>query len=227
MATDLGIEAEAPADEDAADFGVHSGDSVLLSGISWKMYRQLRKLPENQSIRMTYDQGDLEIMSPSRPHEEIARLIGTLIDVWAIELDVDIANCGGMTIRRADLKKGFEPDNCFYVQNELLMRDKMKINFKVDPPPDLAIEVEVSRKLLNKMGIYATFRVPELWRWTGGALRVLELSSNGEYIPRATSICFPAIPIAKFEEVVRRLGTASRTKLVRSFRDWIRDNVPS
>jgi Uma2 family endonuclease len=189
------------------------------------MYRRLRKMRDNYNLRMTYDQGELEIMSPSRAHEVIAAFLGTLIDVWAIELDVPIVSCRTMTIRRADLKRGFEPDNCYYVQHELQMREEKKIDFRTDPPPDLAVEVEVARKLSTKKAIYAKFRVPELWCWSAGALKVLELSDEGEYVPRDTSICFPKMPIAKIEEIVRQLGTASRTSLARSFRDWVRDNA--
>ncbi len=225
MATDLETEAAAPAEESDSVLTVSSGDSVVLHDVSWKLYRKLRKMPENYNIRMTYDRGELEIMSPSRVHEEIALLLGTLIDLWTIELDVAIVGCRTMTIRRADLKRGFEPDNCYYVQHERQMRDKKKINFKTDPPPDLAIEVEVSHKLLSKMAIYAAFRVPELWCWSGNRLKVLEFSKEGEYVSRETSLCFPKLPIAKIEETVRQLGTMSRTTLLRSFRDWVRDNV--
>jgi Uma2 family endonuclease len=225
MATDLETAAASPAEETDSVMAAGSGDSVVLHGVSWKMYRKLRKMPESRNIRMTYDRGELEIMSPSRAHEEIALMLGTLIDVWAIELDVGIVGCRTMTIRRADLKRGFEPDNCYYVQHEPQMWDKKKINFKVDPPPDLAIEVEVSRKLSNKTGIYAAFGVPELWCWSGNTLRVFELTKEGEYLPRDTSVCFPKLPIAKIEEVVRQLGVVRRTTLVRSFRDWVRANV--
>jgi len=227
MATDLEAEATAPPEEDGLDFAVNTGGSAVLHEVSWKLYRKLRKMPENRHIRMTYDRGELEIMSPSRVHESIALLLGSLIDVWAIELDVAVAGCRTMTIRRADLKRGFEPDNCYYVQHEPQMRDEKKIDFKTDPPPDLAIEVEVSRKLLKKAGIYASFGVPELWFWSGSTLKVLELSPEGEYIPRETSICFPTFPIAKAEDIVRQLGTVHETDLILSFRDWVRDNVPT
>ncbi len=130
-----------------------------------------------------------------------------------------------MTIRRADLKRGFEPDNCYYVQHEPQMRDEKRIDFKTDPPPDLAVEVEITRKLLNKTEIYA-FRVPELWCWSGDSLKTLELVNEGGYVPRETSICTShRLPIAKVEEIVRQLGTVSRTTLLCSFRDWIRDNI--
>jgi Uma2 family endonuclease len=130
-----------------------------------------------------------------------------------------------MTISRAALKRGFEPDHCYYVQHEPQMWDKTKINFKVDPPPDLAIEVEVTRKLGKKAEIYAAFRVPELWCWSENSLKVLELSPEGKYAARATSVCFPTFPIAKVAEVVRQLGTVHETDLILSFRDWVRQNA--
>jgi len=225
MATDLEIAAATPAEDNDSVVVADSGDSVVLHGVSWKLYRRLRKLPESYNIRMTYDRGELEIMSPSALHEGIATLLGRLIDVWTLELDIPLRSCRMMTIRRSVLKRGFEPDNCYYVQHEPRMWDKKKINFKVDPPPDLAIEVEVTRKLLNKTEIYAAFRVPELWSWSGDTLKVLELSGEGVYVPRETSICFPTFPIAKAEEIVRQTGAAHETELVRSFRDWLRDNL--
>jgi Uma2 family endonuclease len=225
MATDLEVATEAPPEQDDADFTLNAGGSAVLHGISWKMYRRLRKLSENRNLRMTYDQGELEIMSPSPLHEGIDRLLGRLIEVWTLVLNLPLRSCGRMTISRAALELGFEPDNCYYVQNEPLMWNKRKINFKTDPPPDLAIEVEVTRKLLNKTQIYAAFRVPELWRCNGTALKVLELSKDGEYVVRETSICFPGFPIAKAEEIVRQVAAAHETELVGSFQEWVRANI--
>ena len=226
MATDLETAAAPLAEEGDSDWVASAGGSVVLHGISWKMYRRLRKMRANYNIRMTYDRGELEIMSPSALHEGIATLLGSLIDVWTLELKIPLRSCRTMTIRRAALKRGFEPDNCYYVQHEPQMWDKKKINFKVDPPPDLAIEVELTRKLEKKTEIYAAFRVPELWCWSGNTLKVLELSPEGEYVARETSLCFPTFPIAKAQEIVRQLGAAHETELVLSFRDWVRDNVP-
>jgi Uma2 family endonuclease len=181
----------------------------------------------NYNIRMTYDRGELEIMSPSAMHETIAELLGDLIVTWAVETGMELMPCRILTVRSRDLKRGFEPDDCFYVQHEMEMRGKRKIDFKVDPPPDLAIEVEVTRKLGNKTKIYAAFQVPELWCWSAGALKVFEFSKEGTYVPRDASICLPNFPIGKAEEVVRQLGTVGHVSLVRSFRDWVRANAPS
>ena len=78
MATDLGILPTAPAAEDDSILIANSGDSVVLHGISWALYRRLRRTPENHNICMTYDRGELEIMSPSAEHEGIAALLGNL-----------------------------------------------------------------------------------------------------------------------------------------------------
>lgn len=201
--------------------------ATVLHNVPWETYVALRDIPENWNLRMTYDRGELEIISPSPKHEGIAALIGTLIDVWTIELDIPIRSCRTMTIRRAILKRGFEPDNCYYVQNELHVWDKTDLDFDVDLPPDLAIEVEVSRRYTRKMRLYASFGVPELWRIIRGAVRVYELSSAGSYVPRETSNCFPEFPIAKVQEIILQLGAQHQTKLVRSFRDWVRENIPS
>jgi Uma2 family endonuclease len=225
MATDLETAAEAPAEESDSVLTLSSGDSVVLHGISWKLYSRLRKLPENYNIRMTFDRGELEIMSPSAEHEGIATLLGNLITVWTLELKIPFRSCRTMTIRRSLLERGFEPDNCYYIQHEPQMWNKKKIRFKTDPPPDLAIEVEVTRKLLDKMAIYAAFRVPELWSWRSSELKVYELNQEGGYVVRETSICFPAFPIAKVQEIVRQLCIAHEADLILSFREWVHANA--
>jgi len=200
-------------------------EHALLHGVPWGSYVALRELPENDHVRMTYDHGDLEIMSPSRRHQKFASLIGTLIEIWAIELDVDLDSCRTMTFNREDLDRGLEPDNCYYIQNEPLVRAKVEIDFAVDPPPDLAVEIDLTRKSLDKMAIYAAFGVPEVWRFDGRELTVHRLGPDAQYQPQETSLCLPAFPLAQAERTLGRIGTASDTALARSFRDWVRQHV--
>ena len=97
-----------------------------------------------------------------------------------------------MTCKREDIEKGFEPDNCFYVQNEPRMWQKMEIDLTIDPPPDLAIEIEMTRSAIKKItSIYAAFGVPEVWRFDGNKLQAYELIEGG-YQPRESSLCFPS-----------------------------------
>ena len=166
MATDLETAAAVPPIEDDSDFAV---EDPVAPRFSTAFRGSLRKAPQNArgnyNIRMTFDRGELEIMSPSPLHEGIARLLGTLIHVWRLKY-----RHAGSQLRDGDDHKrrvlergGFEPDNCYYVQHEPQMWDKNKINFKVDPPPEMAIrEAKVTRKLLDKTDIHAAFGVPEL-----------------------------------------------------------------
>lgn len=199
----------------------------LLHGITWQTYLELRDAPENYHVRMTYDRGSLEMMSPSKRHEQFGYFLGRLIDAWSEEAGVDIQGCGTMTCSREDLEKGFEPDRCYYVANEARMRDKPELDLATDPPPDLAVEIDVTRKSIAKMPLYAAFGVPEVWRYDGRSLLVFELSAEGQYVPRPSSRSFPRLPLAEVERVLRRMGTASETALVRSFRAWVRKEVLS
>jgi Uma2 family endonuclease len=195
----------------------------LLHGVPWDAYVLLRDAPENYHVRMTYDRGELEIMSPSRWHERFSRLIGRLIEAWTDEFDIPIQGCGTMTLRREDLHRGLEPDNCYYIRNEPLMRAKEELDLATDPPPDLAIEVDLTRHALEKPALYAALGVPELWRYDGQRLRLFRLRGEGGYVETGASESLPGFPVDEAEQIVEQLGTASDTALVRSFRDRVRN----
>src|SRR5918999_809823 len=89
---------------------------VFLSDVDWETYEKLRASDRNRNVRMTYDDGDLVLMSPSKLHERIAELLARLILVWTEEFGIAMQSCGSMTFKRKDLKKGFEPDKCYYIQ---------------------------------------------------------------------------------------------------------------
>jgi Uma2 family endonuclease len=201
---------------------VSAEQRFVLHGISWQTYLNLRESPENEHVHMTYDQGELEMMSPSRTHEQYASLIALLIHAWAEERNLDIQNCRTMTFKREDLQHGLEPDNCYYVANELLVRSKPELDLTFDPPPDLAIEIDLYSGKFGKLALYAAFGVPEVWRFDGRKLTLYVLDAEGRYQPSSGSASFPGLPPAEIERVLAKLGTASETALVRSFRDWVR-----
>ena len=201
---------------------VGAEERFRLYGISWQTYLELRDAPENEHVHMTYDQGELEMMSPSKTHEQYASLMDILIHVWAWEWDIDIQSCRTMTCKRADLQRGFEPDNCYYVRHEAVMRSKTELDLSMDPPPDLAVEIHLGGRSKRKLAIYAAFGVPEVWWFDGRTLQVFALGEDGQHQQRLSSVSFPNLPPAEVEKVLARLGTASETALVRSFRDWVR-----
>jgi Uma2 family endonuclease len=196
---------------------------TVLYGVSWQTYTDLRESPENYHLHMTYDEGMLEFMSPSARHERHARFIDMIIGVWTEEQEIPIRGLRQMTCKREDLAKGLEPDDCYYIQNEKKMRNKDEVDFTVDPPPDLAIEVEVSRSSLKKAPIYAALGVRELWRYDGKALRIFELV-EGRYQNRVLSTCLADFPIAKAEELLQQISEIDDTTLKQRFRRWVRKN---
>jgi Uma2 family endonuclease len=200
-----------------------SESCTVLYGIAWHTYVELRENPENDHLRMTYDRGTLEIMAPSAAHGRYGSLIAMVVNAWAEERDIPICNLGDMTYNREDIEKGFEPDKCFYVQSEPQMWQKMEIDLAIDPPPDLAIEIEITRSAIKKIkSIYAAFGVPEVWRFDGSKLQPYELIEGG-YRPRESSLCFPRLPLEKVEELARQVGKVRELTLIRGFRQWVRE----
>jgi Uma2 family endonuclease len=193
-----------------------------LHGVPWQTYLELRDAPENEHVHMTYNQGKLEMMSPSTTHEQYAYLISRLIDAWTEELEIDVQSCRTVTFKREDLQRGLEPDNCYYVANEAVVRSKRELDLAVDPPPDLAVEVDLCGDTREKLAIYAAFGVPEVWWFDGRHLQVFVLAADGRYQERRCGAIFPNLSLTEIEEVLAKLGTASETALVRSFRKWVR-----
>jgi Uma2 family endonuclease len=190
---------------------------VVLHGVSWELYRALREPEDNNHLRMTYDRGELEIMSPSRRHEEISYLTGRMIDEWTLLHDIDVAAGRNTTFSRKDLEKGLEPDNCYWVTNEHKVRGSGEIDLTVDPPPDLALEVDVSRSAIPKLPIYAALGVPEIWRWKHEMFEILRRDSKGQYQPKKGSIELPGFPFRLAEVTLGSREGRSQTALIKDF----------
>jgi Uma2 family endonuclease len=195
---------------------------LTLSDVPWKTYLELRELPENEHLLVTYDEGTLEMISLSATRLRRASLINNLVHVWAEERGIDMEGCGSMTCRREDLRRAFESDNCYYVANEPAVRQKRELDFAVDPPPDLVIEIDDPRRSARKLAVFAAFRVPEVWCFDGHSLAIFTLGAECQYDKRLTSVTFPGLPPGKLERVLATMGMESETALVRSFRDWVR-----
>lgn len=204
---------------------VLSEPRVLLSNISWETYERLLEELDNRPIRLTYDRGDLEIMSPSEPHERFKRLIGRMIEQLTLELDIPMRSCGSTTYRSQLEARGLEPDECYYIANEQRVRHKKAADLKVDPPPDLAVEVEISRSALDRMAIYASLGVPEVWRYDGQRLRVSVLEEDGQYADAPRSPSFPFLPLDVIERFLGESEGKDETSWMRSFRDWVRESL--
>lgn len=200
---------------------------VLVRKASWQTYVALRDEAENRHIRMTFDRGRLELMSPTMSHEGLGYLIGRCVDAWTEERRIPVRGCRSTTFRREDLERGLEPDNCYYIANESLIRSKDEVDLVVDPPPDLAVEIDVTSSSLNRMSIYAALRVPEVWRWAQEELLVYLLDESGAYKESSHSQALPGFPFGRVVDLLRRRAAADATTLIREFRDWVRELVSS
>ena len=191
---------------------------------SWQTYQTVLKAFADSPVRVTFDRGALELMSPSGPHERLKKLLDRLISAAAEELEIPLRSQGSTTFSREELNRGLEPDECYYIEHEPDVRDRDDIGSD-DPPPDLAVEVEVSRTALDRMGIYADLGVPEVWRLSGTDLVMLRLDESGSYREVDRSEIFPQIPRSVFTELLDRRFETTELKLVRDFRRWIQDNL--
>src|SRR5262249_47617683 len=142
-------------------------------------------------FRITYDRGKLEIMTLSAGHERPKHLLGRLVEALTDELEINIAGYGSLTIKRRREERGLESDECYWIQNESKVRNLKKLDLRRDPPPDLVLEIDVTRSSLDRLGIYQALRVPEVWRWAGKKIEVRVPDESGQYQLRDYSLAFP------------------------------------
>jgi len=200
---------------------------LLLHGISWDEYVALGEiLKDRPGLRMTYDRGNLEFMTTSTEHERFKKRLARLIELLVEEFGLTFETAGNMTFRREDLDRGLEPDDCFWIAHERQMRTCEQWDPTRDPPPDLVLEIEISRTALSRMPMYAALGVPEVWRSDGSQLRVYLLQQDGSYQPSETSPTFPGIPIAEIIAFPQPNETLDFLSMVRTFREWVRQHLP-
>ena len=198
-------------------------EHVLLRGISWSTYEALvREIEGHRRLFLTYDDGDLEIMSPSSKHEWGKVLIGRMVEAYTEEFGIPICSLGSTTFKLEIQHKGLEPDECYYLQHEAQVRGKDDLNLGDDPPPDLAIEVDVAKRVLRRLPIYAALGFPEVWQFVRSEIKVHLLGAEGAYVIGRQSACLPQLPLEKLEEFLRQRGETDETTWIRSFRAWVR-----
>ncbi len=203
---------------------VPPGQKILLHDISWSDFEAiLEDLGEHRASRIAYDNGILEIMTPLPEHEVSKVLIGDLIKALLEELEIDFWSLGSTTFKNQLMAKGIEPDDCFYLKNEAAVRGKNRLDLTIDPPPDLAIEVEIiSRSNLN---IYEALKVPELWRFEQGKLEIYILQ-EGKYVKFPVSLTFANLPIIDLiPEYLTRAKNIGRNQTMKEFRNLIRKQI--
>lgn len=210
----------------AAISNLPEGATLSFEDIDWNEYEGLLVvLGNNYNSRITYNSGRLEIMSPSDWHDYYKSLLGRLVDVITEELDLDCVAFGSTDLKLEKKRKGTEPDDCFYITNADKVIGKKGLDMHTCPPPDLAIEVDISHQSDTKFQVYAALGVPEIWRYRKGKMYFYELSGDA-YVETATSGLFPFLATDVLSSFLQEDYIQNLNQVKRAFRQWLRENKP-
>lgn len=202
-------------------------ERVLLTNVSWETYRRLREECGRERLKMTFDRGRLEIMPPLPIHELATRYLDQIVTMTGEELRIRLVGYRGTTWQKEALERGLEADECYYIQHAAMAEERgADIDIERDPPPDLAIETDVTHSTVDKEAVYAGLGVPELWRWDNGTFRIRILGSDGRYADSPSSKALPMLPPATIEEFVRQRIRGNEWDAKMAFREWIRQTFP-
>jgi Uma2 family endonuclease len=225
----MSIAAKAPSPRRMLD-GVPPDTRVVIAGVTWEFYdRFSRAVREGDNCRVAFDGNDIEMMTLGPLHERYKTRLDIFVAIVADELAIEFQPQGSTTWKRKRVKRGVEPDSCFYFKAEKLLAcaaAEEKGSNKVEdyPNPDLAIEVDLSPSKIDRPGIYAALQVGELWRIRDNVVSIEQLVSPGAYVAAARSQFLPVRP----EDVTRRVfGEYSRDPITwkQRLREWVRTGL--
>lgn len=197
---------------------------VVLHDVSWDTYLALLKARGEGVIRLSYHRGVLEIMTLSQLHERLSRFLHRFVVEITQELGLELASVGSTTMHAEQLDSGAEADESYYVGHEEMVRERDEYDPAIDPPPDLAIEVDLSSSSSRRMLVYAELGIPEVWRYDGERLEFKSLGEDGGYHTIERSLSFPALRSVDLERFVKRRGTIGENALADEFRRWLRQS---
>ena len=195
---------------------------ITLHGVPWSLYDQLLAVVGDGQPRMTYDRGALEMEMPSEGHEALKWLAGHFIEAYAEETGVDYKVVGSTTWRQQAVEGGLEADESYYFQHYARVGER-EVDLAINPPPDLAVEIDLSRPDVEKASVYARLGVPEIWRWRDGRLIVLALQGGGGYAQVQRSIALPDFPLDELSAAMSSYPNVEKQRLVAAFRRRLRD----
>jgi Uma2 family endonuclease len=198
--------------------------TLILNGVTWDEYESLADhLGDHSPVRITYDQGRLEVMSPSTKHEKYSDMVTYMLRALAGKLGRPLESFGRATFKQQWLDRGVEPDACFYVENAASVATTEEIDLAKDPPPDIAVEIDISHGSTTKFGIYAGMRVPEVWRYDGrhAQMHIYHLAEQG-YFEMTNSLAFPILTADTLSEFLAQSKAQGQTTALESFADWMR-----
>lgn len=194
------------------------GSLIAIHNLSWEDFEGLLDdLGAKRHTRITYYRGTLEIMSPlalhERPHRIIAYIITTILEIQGRNWE----DFGSTTFKRPDIA-GVEPDTCFYIANAHQVKGCTQMDLTIYPPPDLAIESDVTSK--TTLDAYTAIGVPEIWIYSNSQLKIYTLNLKDEkYIESTVSPTFPNLPITELiPQLVQKAIDKGTSQMLRELR---------
>lgn len=206
---------------------------VTLSGVSWQQLETLLdELGQNRAARMTYDRGKLEMVTPLEEHDRCARLIESLILVIAEELRLKTYSLGSILLKRPDLGRAIQPESCYYFDESVTVRDRAELDMNETPPPDLVVDVSISKGKIESLSLYGSMGVPEVWQYVTvvgddvlkGKLRIYQLRGD-RYTESPNSEIFPTLPAQRVLEFLEQSDSLGLAQALVVLRDWMRKQL--
>jgi Uma2 family endonuclease len=203
---------------------IQPGQQVLLDRVSCQQFESiLTELGEHRAARVSYSNGTLEIMVPLPEHEKAKEIIGDIIKILLTARGLDYDALGSTTLKNERMTQAVEPDACFYIQNQRLTIGKNRLDLSIDPPADLAIEIDLTSR--TQLDNYRSLGVPELWRYDKQGLHIYLLRS-GEYIESVVSGILLDLPIVELiDRCVRQSQEIGSSQAIRELRQWMIDRM--
>lgn len=205
------------------------GEQRFLTWTDWDGYVQCREALDESGVRITYDRGRMELMSPSPEHEQGKSDLGRVLEVYLQEIGMDFSTGGSPTMRKRAADQGLEPDECYYLGPNATGRlgpAPEGLNIR---PPDLAIEIEVTRSAIDRLKIFAGLRIPEVWRYDYNehVITVHLLRKGAAYVESQSSKLLPSLPVQMLAGFVHRGSELTTARLIADVRDWVRRGCPA
>jgi len=203
------------------------GEVRVFHNVAWEEYERLHDQlpPDSKMVRISYGEGIMELMTYSTLHETYAGFISRMIGLLSLRLRIDIRFFGQATIKKSPKRKGLEPDGCFYVQTVPQLGNRIKLDFAVDPPPDVALEVDIYHNSIPKLPIYAGLGIPEVWRYDGKAITIFLLQQN-HYVETDVSLALPMITAEVLARFLARMQDENEFQAMIAFEDWLKTLQP-
>jgi Uma2 family endonuclease len=207
----------------AATIAPEAHEHVVHLKVSWATYEALvAETGEARRALLSYDGETLELMAPHTDHEAYKTLVEMLLNILMIEWECNLYGTGSTTFKAEPV--GAEPDTSYYIANAINVGFLEKIDLGTSPPPDLVVEIDLSRSRMDKLALYATIGVPEFWHVDRGGLRAFTLR-DGVYAAIDISIVIAGLPICELGRFLERRLEPDRRAICKDWQAWLRENL--